>query len=107
MRKLICFVFCIFASALFSSEPQSHFCLQRDGYSMDYDSRLKQPSWVFEVLSLENIKGEAKRTSSNFIEDKELPKVVRTHNSDYKKSGFDRGHMREGRDSYVHRQNRP
>jgi len=73
--------------------PQSHFFLKREGYCLEYEGRLRQPAWVCEVLSRDSINGTVKRDRFSFLEDKELPSCVRSTLKDYRKSGYDRGHM--------------
>ena len=61
------------------------------GYCLSYDENYKLAKWVAYELTLEETEGEIGRN------DKFKPDPVITHNSaslgDYKKSGYDRGHL--------------
>src|SRR5262245_39143246 len=74
-----------------SGQPISSFQIHRPGYSLAYDARNRNPSWVYEHLTSENIKGNAER-SLEFKEDEAIPEPLSATLADYKKSGFDRGH---------------
>jgi len=64
-------------------------------YVVSYDRRNRTPHWVFEHLTKESVaKNDAvDRAKSSFIEDDSIHPFFRSKNSDYKLSGFDRGHM--------------
>ena len=68
------------------------FVLHRDGYSVCYDGRTKNPIWVYEHLTKDSISGPARR-QNRFKEDPDLPKHLRSTLEDYKRSGYDRGHL--------------
>jgi endonuclease G len=74
-------------------QPISSFLIHRPGYSLAYDARNKNPLWVYEHLTAENIKGNTDRSHSDFKEDETIPQHLRATLSDYKGQGFDRGHM--------------
>lgn len=65
--------------------------INREGYTLAYDEKAKQASWVSYVLTKEEAAGEVKRSNS-FKEDKDLAGHSAKLN-DYKKSGYDRGHL--------------
>lgn len=67
--------------------------IHRSWYSVGYDPRNKNPSWVYERLSDSCLQGEAKRDNRRFKEDTDLPKQFRATLTDYKGSGYDRGHL--------------
>jgi endonuclease G, mitochondrial len=67
--------------------------VERDGYKVIYDGRHRNPHVVIQLLTKENLKGEAKRATSQFKEDPAIPKHIRASLADYKYSKFDRGHM--------------
>ena len=74
----------------FSSNP-NEVIIYREGYTVSYNIRYKQANWVaYELLNKETIRNYP-RTNS-FRPDEELIDVVST-NIDYKKSGWDRGHL--------------
>ena len=66
--------------------------LCREGYALGYNFQKKAPTWVAYRLTSESVNRKFKRSSS-FREDEELPVEYRTLLSDYKDSGYDRGHM--------------
>lgn len=66
--------------------------LCRKGYLLAHDSERKTPIWVAEHLTSE--RANATRSRSNaFKADPNLKRGRRAELSDYKNSGFDRGHM--------------
>lgn len=64
-------------------------------YVLSYDRRNRVASWVFEHLTAESIaKNEAvDRSKCEFKPDESIHPYFRSQNSDYRRSGFDRGHM--------------
>lgn len=66
--------------------------LRRKGYTVSYNDDLKIPNWVAWELTSEKTKGTFKRTD-NFLPDPDLPERVRSLDSDYYRSRYDRGHM--------------
>jgi endonuclease G len=66
--------------------------LCRKGYLLAHDPRCLTPKWVAEHLTKEKAGGTLKRKNS-FRPDPELPVGKRAELSDYKGSGYDRGHM--------------
>jgi len=64
----------------------------REGYALLHDGNKKVPLWVSYHLTKEDLQGTTGRTD-NFRPDPELPEGKRAELSDYKYSGYDRGHM--------------
>jgi len=64
-------------------------------YVLSYDRRNRVPHWVFEHLTRESVQKTegVDRAESKFEEDTSQHPYFRSRNSDYKYSGFDRGHM--------------
>lgn len=64
-------------------------------YVLSYDRRNRVPHWVFEHLTVESIKRneEVDRSKCDFKPDDSIHHFFRSDNSDYKRSGFDRGHL--------------
>jgi len=64
-------------------------------YVLSYDKRNRTAHWVMERLTAESVKrNEAvKRESCEFREDPMIHPYFRSTNADYKRSGFDRGHL--------------
>lgn len=65
----------------------------RQSHMLSYDPRLRGPAWVLEQLNGERIHGTADRRNSDFKEDESVHPYHRATNADYRKSGFDRGHL--------------
>ncbi|KAI9501542.1 hypothetical protein BX070DRAFT_177456, partial [Coemansia spiralis] len=72
--------------------PVSDFLL-RSRYAASYNRALRNPNWVAEHLTRDNLKGSADRSSSEFKEDAQIPGPFRALLKDYYRSGYDRGHM--------------
>lgn len=64
-------------------------------YILSYDRRNRTANWVFEHLTEESIKRNDKvdRSKCEFTEDEGIHPFFRSQNTDYKRSGFDRGHL--------------
>jgi len=64
-------------------------------FVLSYDRRNKVPHWVFEHLTKESVeKAEnVERSKCEFKEDNSIHEYFRSKNTDYKHSGYDRGHM--------------
>lgn len=81
------------AKSQFSDFPIITPIFERNGYKVAYDGKNRNPSVVMQVLTYESTQGEAKRDDGQFKEDPSLPKHLRAGLSDYRSSGYDRGHM--------------
>ncbi|PNF21902.1 Endonuclease G, mitochondrial [Cryptotermes secundus] len=66
-----------------------------DDYVLSYDRRNRVPHWVFEHLTKESLvyNESVDRSKCEFTEDASMHPYFRALNSDYRGSGFDRGHM--------------
>ncbi|KAL3280162.1 hypothetical protein HHI36_017662 [Cryptolaemus montrouzieri] len=66
-----------------------------EDYVLSYDRRNRVANWVFEHLTAEKVKHnpEVTRATCEFKPDESIHTFFRSQNSDYKKSGFDRGHL--------------
>lgn len=71
----------------------SEIKVERAGYDLLYDSMHKQPRWVYEHLTKEQLLKGMQQRRIDFLEDPQIPKHLRATSRDYYKSGFDRGHM--------------
>lgn len=66
--------------------------LCRKGYLLAHSPEKKTPVWVIEHLTTEKASGSLSRNDA-FKADPDLPKGQRAEISDYKNSGYDKGHM--------------
>ena len=66
--------------------------LYRKGYVVSYNKDTKLPNWVAWCLTADHVNGEAKRPGNAWHEDNDVP-APRANYSDYKGSGWTRGHM--------------
>ncbi|AKP74860.1 Nuclease precursor (plasmid) [Piscirickettsia salmonis] len=66
--------------------------LCREGYSVGYDYKTKQPKWVAYHLTSQSVSKRIKR-HDEFRPDSEIPYKYQAQLSDYKQSGYDRGHL--------------
>ncbi|XP_013149623.1 PREDICTED: endonuclease G, mitochondrial [Papilio polytes] len=66
-----------------------------DDFVLSYDRRNRVPHWVFEHLTKQHIEknDQVDRSKCDFTADESIHPFFRSQNSDYKGSGFDRGHM--------------
>ncbi len=66
--------------------------LYRDYYTVSYNKQYKVPNWVAWKLTAEHTEGGARRSGNAWHEDEEVP-MPRAAATDYKGSGWTRGHM--------------
>ena len=71
---------------------QANLYLCRDGYVVGYNYQTKQASWVAFKLTKAKVANKLKR-EDRFKEDGDVPFVYRATLDDYKRSGYDRGHL--------------
>ncbi|EEZ97273.1 endonuclease G, mitochondrial [Tribolium castaneum] len=66
-----------------------------DNYVLSYDKRNRVAHWVFEHITAESIKPNegVDRSLCQFMPDESIHPYFRSLNSDYLKSGYDRGHL--------------
>ncbi|XP_045476096.1 endonuclease G, mitochondrial-like [Harmonia axyridis] len=66
-----------------------------EDYVLSYDRRNKVAHWVFEHLTPETVKrnSDVDRSKCEFKPDESIHPFFRSQNSDYKGSGYDRGHL--------------
>lgn len=66
--------------------------LKRVGYTVSYNAQTRQPNWVAWRLTDSRTTGDANRKDYKFTADEEVA-APRAEDSDYRSSGYDRGHM--------------
>lgn len=66
-----------------------------EDFVLAYDRRNRNAYWVFEHLTADKLphKKETDRSKSNFFEDDKIHEKFRSCLSDYRNSGYDRGHL--------------
>lgn len=66
-----------------------------DDYILSYDRKTRTANWVFEHLTPDHVKHNADvdRAKSDFKADESIHPFFRAENTDYRKSGYDRGHL--------------
>ena len=67
--------------------------LTRTGYVLSYNKETKDPNWVSYHLTADELNSLQIKRSNKFAPDPNLPAGDRAELSDYRGSGFDRGHM--------------
>ncbi|KNC81448.1 hypothetical protein SARC_06237 [Sphaeroforma arctica JP610] len=66
----------------------------REGHVLSYDNRNKTANWVCEKFTAQHLNAKAAdRKKTQFFEDQEIYELWRAKLSDYKRSGYDRGHL--------------
>lgn len=63
------------------------------GYVASFDARTRNPRWVLEVLNKNTCRGPGDRKRSHFVEDETFGERFRNKLSDFRGSGYDRGHL--------------
>ena len=66
--------------------------MRRTGYTTCYNAHYRLPYWTAWHLTAAHTTGPHKRKGVSFSEDEDVP-FPRATNSDYMRSGYDRGHM--------------
>ncbi|MFR3548967.1 DNA/RNA non-specific endonuclease [uncultured Coprobacter sp.] len=72
-------------------EDRAEQIIEHEGYTVSYNKNWRLPNWVAYELTRDELRGTATRTDK-FVVDPYVNGVSAT-NTDYRKSGFDRGHM--------------
>lgn len=70
----------------------SEMILTRRGYTVSYNKDTRLPNWVAWRLTAAHANGSAQRKGIDFQEDADVPEP-RATDTDYRSSGYDRGHM--------------
>ncbi|HSE80025.1 MAG TPA: DNA/RNA non-specific endonuclease [Alphaproteobacteria bacterium] len=79
----------------YKGNPPQHMILCRKGYVLSHNAERRTPDWVVELLTPDRFvgPGDRKREGDPFAPDPDLMAEDRAELRDYRKSGFDRGHM--------------
>ncbi|ODN41424.1 DNA/RNA non-specific endonuclease [Piscirickettsia litoralis] len=72
------------------SKADQYLC--RRAYTVGYNYKTKQPAWVAFKLTGQSVSKRIKR-HNQFMPDPTIPQKYRSELSDWKKSGYDRGHL--------------
>ncbi|MBQ8593436.1 MAG: DNA/RNA non-specific endonuclease [Bacteroidaceae bacterium] len=75
-----------------ASNKDKEVRLHRTGYTLSYNTSYKVPNWVGWKLTGERVRGKAKRTNI-FLPDPDIQERYQAFDTDYRSSGYDRGHM--------------
>ena len=89
-------------AALKYGAPDTGHLIDYGNYIMSYDGRLRSARWVAEKLTKESLKKEVER-KNHFRPDRRLRSELRAELSDYRKSGYDRGHLAASADHLLSR----
>jgi endonuclease G len=74
--------------------PKSIIVLEREGYTIAYEGRTRNALWVYERLTSHSFSEKiVNRKAMRFQEDRDIPEPIRATLQDYRKSGFDKGHL--------------
>ncbi|TNF69559.1 MAG: DNA/RNA non-specific endonuclease [Gammaproteobacteria bacterium] len=76
----------------YGNPANANLYLCREGYIVDYSYDTKQPRWVAYKLTSKSVSNKIKRRD-DFQPDPAVPAKYRAELSDYRKSGYDRGHL--------------
>lgn len=77
--------------------------VQHEGFTLSYNKKHLLPNWVAWLLTRERTQGKEKR-ADNFQPDEKIKKGPVAEDSDYRGSGYDRGHMCPAADCMHNRQ---
>ena len=79
----------------YKGNPPQHMILCRIGYVLSHNTERRTPDWVVELLTPDRFigPGDRKQEGDPFAPDPDLAVGDRAELKDYRKSGFDRGHM--------------
>lgn len=77
----------------FGIPGKSDQMLCREGFAVGYSYSHKSPEWVAYKLSRNSVVTDVPRKNNLFSMDSEIPKEHRADLSDFRGSGYDRGHM--------------
>lgn len=71
----------------------SEMIIRHTGYTLSYNKTTNCPNWVAWELTGDEASASSVSRSDDFKEDPQVPQQNRVRGTDYRKSGYDRGHM--------------
>lgn len=96
----------IFPLTVLAQYPQkidsNNQIIEHDGFVLSYNETCEQPNWVYYVSKPSDFRGEKIKRTNNFRGDKLVP-TRSAQLSDYKGSGYDRGHLKPAGDEPTNR----
>ena len=99
MLSITCSLYSISAMAAecsqhspFGYPVETNQILCKEGFVVGYNYKTKNPDWVAYHITKESVSKYRKRIN-RFSEDKSIPTSSRASLKDYKRSGYDRGHL--------------
>jgi len=86
---------CPFGTPISAPSPTSapSLIIVRPGYALAYSTDSKIALWVHEALEASDLRGPATRSRCSFRPDPLIPFNARAQLADYRRCGFDRGHL--------------
>lgn len=92
--KYIFFAFSLGAMAQeLPAIPDSAYVIRHEGFTLSYNLETYCPDWVAWKLTRSHLKGNVSREKNDFQGDPDVALRHRVTPYEYKKSGYDRGHM--------------
>lgn len=76
-----------------SSSNNDGLLIEHTGYTLSYNIQTNCPNWVAWELTAEEVQTQETKRVNNFRGDELVPARNRVETSDYKNTGYDRGHM--------------
>lgn len=87
----------VYSQGLPHKIDENNQIIKYDGYVISYNETYEQPNWVYYVLKPSDLIGESTKRRNNFREDDRITTGT-AELSDYKGSGYDRGHLKPSGD---------
>lgn len=103
LRNLLIFICLCFTAIVFAVETdylhtkfgipaEPDILLSREGFAVGYSKKYRQAVWVSYILTSDNLRKKQLRRSNKFMPDPAIRRRA-VKPVDYKRSGFDRGHL--------------
>lgn len=85
-------------------EPTMNFVIHRSNYSVGYDPRHRNPAWVYERLSEEQLRGGETKAQFKLSEEQAVPYHLRAKLEDFRQGMWERAHLCPPADQRFSRQ---